>query len=184
MSPVGDIGLRCQPKTKLKGNKRPGAAVRLPEGRVGRKNAGEVRVARPPVRSPTAPECPTADGPNQGPQYLPPKGNDRGRWRPRKCRRPHVADLELWTPRIYPAPINLVGLVMKRSPKYPSRSRNEQGRRETAGGGRAARGGGDTIYRASRRTPHGRTWGPRSASPPPAVLLMACRVADAFLYDV
>ena len=56
MSPVGDIGLRCQPKMRLKGNKRPGAAVRLPEGRVGRKNAGEVRVARPPVRSPTAPE--------------------------------------------------------------------------------------------------------------------------------
>ena len=174
MSPVGGRGLRCQLKTRLKGNKRPGAAVRLPEGREGHLGMrGRSGWSGRPSGPPPLQRCSTADGPNQGPQCLPTKGNDRGRWRPRKCRRPHVANLELWTPRIYPAPTNLVGLVMERLLKYPSSNRDEQGGRETAGGGRAARSGGDTIHRASRRTPHGRAWGYRSTSPPPAVPLMA-----------
>ena len=185
MSLAGGRGLRRQPRARLKGNKRLGAAVQLPEGRDGYFGMrGRSGWSGRPSGPPPLQRCSAADDPNQGPQCLPTKGNDRGRWRPRKRRKPHVANLELWTPRIYPAPTNLVGLVMERLLRCPFSNRDERGGRETAGGGRAARSGGDTIHRASRRTPHGRAWGYRSASPSPAVLLMARGVADAFLYVV
>ena len=71
-------------------------------------------MARPPVRSPTAPGM--LGGYRLEPEllYLPTKGNDRGRCRPRQCRKPHVVYSELWTPQIYPAPKGLEGLAAGR----------------------------------------------------------------------